>query len=151
MSSDPFNGETDPFNGETDPFNGETFSLNSTLKSHWMRRQKKFCVCGHRESHQQDQHHLQLPEHFLQQAHGQVLGLNRPHLQQHPLKKAEMGFYAITLGFVLSFITKVNATTRSVNQNYLTKFAKVLRCVILHNRKINVTIRGTEPSHKTQN
>ncbi len=35
--------------------------------------------------------------------------LSRPHLQQHPLKKAEMGFYAITLGFDLSSITKVNA------------------------------------------
>ena len=41
-----------------------------------------------------------------------------------------MGFYAITLGFVLSSITKVNTTTRSVNQNYLTKFAKVSRRVI---------------------
>jgi hypothetical protein len=77
--------------------------------------------------------------------------LNRPHLQQHPPRKAEMGFYVITLGFVLSSATKVNTTIRSVNQNYLTKFAKVSRCVILHNRKINVTIRGTDPSHKTQN
>jgi hypothetical protein len=76
-----------------------------------MQKQKKFCVCGHRESHQQDQHHLQLPEHFWQQAHGQGLGLNRPHLQQNPLKKAEMGFYAVTLGFDLSSITKVNAAT----------------------------------------
>ena len=95
-----------------------------------MQKQKKFCVCGHRESRQQDQHHLQLPEHFWQQAHGQGSELNRPHLQQHPLKKAEMGFYAITLGFVLSSITKVNTTARSVNQNYLTKFAKVSRRVI---------------------
>jgi hypothetical protein len=70
--------------------------------------------------------------------------LNRPHLQQHPLRKAEMGFYAITLGFVLSSVTKVNTTIRSVNKNYLTKFAKVSRCVSLHNRKINVTIRGTD-------
>ena len=120
-------------------------SLNSTLKSHWMQKQKKFCVCEHRESHQQDQHHLQLPEHFWQQAHGQVLESNRPHLQQHPPKKAEMGFYAITLGFDLSSVTKVNTVTRSVNKNYLTKFAKVSRRVILHNRKINVTMRGTDP------
>jgi hypothetical protein len=56
-----------------------------------------------------------------------------------------MGFYAITLGFVLSSNGKVNTTTRSVNQNYLTKFAKVSRHVILHNRKINVTMCGTDP------
>jgi len=122
-----------------------TLSLNRTLKSHWMQKQKKFYVYGHRESRQQDQHHLQLPEHFLQQAHGQVLESNRPHLQQHPLKKAEMGFYAITLGFDLSSITKVSITSRSVNQNYLTKFAKVSRRVILHNRKIKITMRGTGP------
>jgi hypothetical protein len=36
---------------------------------------------------------------------------NRPHPQQHPLKKAEMGFYAITLGFDLSSVNKVNNTT----------------------------------------
>jgi hypothetical protein len=35
--------------------------------------------------------------------------LSRPHLQQHPLKKGETEFYAITLGFDLSSITKVNA------------------------------------------
>ena len=58
-----------------------------------------------------------------------------------------MGFYAITLGFVLSSVTKVNNTTRSVNQNYLTKFAKVSRRVILHNRKINVMMRRTASSH----
>jgi hypothetical protein len=56
-----------------------------------------------------------------------------------------MGFYAITLGFDLSSITKVNNTNRSVNQKYLTKFAKVSLRVILHNRKINVTMRGTDP------
>jgi hypothetical protein len=56
-----------------------------------------------------------------------------------------MGFYAITLGFDLSSVTKVNNASRSVNQNYLTKFAKVSRRVILHNRKINVTMRGTDP------
>jgi hypothetical protein len=81
----------------------------------------------------------------LQQAHGQVLESNRAHLEQHPLKKAEMGFYAITLGFDLSSVSKVGIVTQSVNQNYLTKFAKVSRRVILLNRKINVTMRGTDP------
>lgn len=121
------------------------FFLKQDAQITLVQKQKKFCVYGHRESRQQDQHHLQLPEHFLQQAHGQVLESNRPHLQQHPLKKAEMGFYAITLGFDLSSITKVSITSRSVNQNYLTKFAKVSRRVILHNRKIKITMRGTDP------
>jgi len=56
-----------------------------------------------------------------------------------------MGFYAITLGFDLSSTTKVSITSQSVNQNYLTKLAKVSRRVILYNRKVNVTIRGTDP------
>jgi hypothetical protein len=60
-----------------------------------------------------------------------------------------MGFYAITLGFDLSSVTKVNNTTRSVNQNYLTKFAKVSRRVIAQSKDKYYDAR--DPFHKAQN